>query len=292
MKTRRLIVASVIVACCMAWVSAYGQDETKLKGLITDRTADNMTVRTADGTNTSVVLTDDTKVQRPKGLGIRKEQMSWTDLIPGLRVEVKGTTNAQGQLVAKQVQFSKDDLKTATMIQAGLTPTQAQVGHNQQAIAANQEATAANKQQIDANEQAVDTRFKDLTDYDVKKDVVVNFDVGKSDLSEADRATLSQLASSTKGLQGYLIEVKGFADSSGNAAANQTLSKDRAENVVDYLMQDANVSPRHIVAPGAMGESDPVASNETTAGRAENRRVEIKVLMNKGLQPSSMAAPQ
>ena len=109
--------------------------------------------------------------------------MSWTDLIPGLRVEVKGTTNPQGQLVAKQIQFSKEDLKTANMIQAGLTPTQAQVGHNQQAIAANQEATAANKQQIDANEQAVDTRFKELTDYDVKKDMVVKFDVGNSDLS-------------------------------------------------------------------------------------------------------------
>ena len=292
MKTRRLIVASVVVACCMAWVSAYGGDETKVKGLITERTSDNMTVRASDGTNMPVVLTDDTKVQRPKGLGIRKEQMSWTDLIPGLRVEVKGTTNAQGQLVAKQVQFSKDDLKTANMIQAGLTPTQAQVGHNQQAIAANQEATAANKQQIDASEQAVDTRFKELTDYDVKKDVVVKFDVGKSDLSEDDKATLSQLASSTKDLQGYLIEVKGFADSSGNAADNQTLSKDRAENVIDYLMQDAKVSPRHIVAPGAMGEADPVASNETPQGRSENRRVEVKVLMNKGLQPSSMAAPQ
>ena len=126
----------------------------------------------------------------------------------------------------------------------------------------------------------------------MKKDVVVKFDVGKSDLSEADKATLSQLASSTKDLQGYLIEVKGFADSSGDAAANQTLSKDRAENVIDYLMQDAKVSPRHIIAPGAMGESDPVASNETPQGRSENRRVEVKVLMNKGLQPSSMASPQ
>ena len=109
---------------------------------------------------------------------------------------------------------------------------------------------------------------------------------------EDDKATLSQLASSTKDLQGYLIEVKGFADSSGNAADNQKLSKDRAENVIDYLMQDAKVSPRHIVAPGAMGVADPVASNETPQGRSENRRVEVKVLMNKGLQPSSMAAPQ
>jgi len=306
MKTRRLIVASVVVACCMAWVSAYGGDETKLKGLVTGRTSDNMTVRASDGTTTTVVLTDDTKVQVPKGLGLRKQQVSWTELIPGLRVEVKGTTNPQGQLVANQIQFSKDDLQTANMIQAGLTPTEHRVSENEQniaankaatasnqgAIAANQDAIAANKKQVDTQEQAVDKRFAELTDYEVKKDLAINFDVDSSTLSPTAKASLSELASSTKDLQGYLIQVKGFADSSGSLTYNQTLSRDRAESVIDYLMQDASISPRHIVAPGAMGEANPVASNETPAGRAENRRVEVKVLLNKGLQPTSMASPQ
>ncbi len=299
MKTRQLIVVFVVAACCMAWVSAYGSDETKVQGLVTGRTSDNMTVRASDGTTTTVVLTDDTKVQVPKGLGLRKKKVSWTELIPGLRVEVKGTTNPTGQLVAKQVQFSKKDLQTANMIQAGLEPTSQRVGENEQNIATNKQAIATNQQEasanqakIDANEQAVDTRFKDLTDYDVKKDLVINFAVGSSTLSQGDKTSLSELTSSTKGLQGYLIQVKGFADSSGNPAYNQTLSRDRAESVIDYLMQDGKVSPRHILAPGAMGVAQPVASNETPAGRTENRRVEVKVLLNKGLQPNSMASPQ
>lgn len=296
MKTRQLILMFVVAACCMAWISAYGSDETKVKGLVTERTSDRMTVQASDGTTTAVVLTDETKVQVPKGLGLRKKEVSWTELIPGLRVEVKGTTNPQGQLEAKQVQFSKKDLETANMIQAGLAPTEQRVGENEQNVAANKQAIATNQQEtsakIEANEQAVDTRFKNLTDYDVKKDLVVKFSVGSSTLSQADKASLSELSSSAKDLQGYLIQVKGFADSSGNPANNQTLSRDRAESVIEYLMQDANVSPRHILAPGAMGVADPVASNETPGGRTENRRVEVKVLLNKGLQPSSMASPQ
>ncbi len=301
MRTRRLILAALVVSCCMAWVSAYAADETQVKGLITGRTSDVMTVRVADGTTTTVMLTDDTKVQVPKGLGFRHTQVSWTELIPGLRVQVKGTTNPQGQLVAKQIDFSKQDLQTANMIQAGLVPTEQKVGENQQNIsankqaiatntgdiAANKEANAANTQQIDANEKAVDQRFKALTDYQVKKDLVINFAVGSAALAPADKASLADLVASTKDIQGYLIQVQGFADSSGNAAFNQKLSRERAESVIDYLMQSGKVSPRHILAPGAMGVSDPAASNETAAGRSENRRVEIKVLLNAGLQNPS-----
>jgi len=64
---------------------------------------------------------------------------------------------------------------------------------------------------------------------------------------------------------------------------NQKLSMDRAQEVVAFLLQDCNIPVRHIVAPGAMGTADPAAPNETASGRAENRRVEVKVLVNKGL---------
>ena len=135
-----------------------------------------------------------------------------------------------------------------------------------------------------------DQRFAELSEYDVKADANVYFASGSTGLSEKDKATLSQMAANASKLPTYLIQVKGYADSTGNAAQNQTLSKDRAEAVIDYLMQQGNISPRHIVAPGAMGISDPVASNETAQGRAENRRVEVKVMVNKGLSGESAGA--
>jgi OmpA-OmpF porin, OOP family len=294
MKTRKLILASVVAICCIALASAYGGDETTVKGFITGRTGDSMTLRTADGTNMTVTLTDDTKVQQPKGLGLRKTQVSWTELIPGLRVQVKGNTNARGQLVASQITFNKEDLQNASMIQAGLAPTQKQVQENQQGIASNQQAIATNKQAIETNkqtietnEQEVDKRFADLADYEVKNTLVVLFTPGSSTLAQQDKAKLMDLANSVAKVPGAFIQVKGFADSSGNLAMNQTLSRDRAESVIEYLMQDCNVAPRRIVAPGAMGISDPVASNETAAGRSENRRVEVKVLVNKGISEAS-----
>jgi outer membrane protein OmpA-like peptidoglycan-associated protein len=87
--------------------------------------------------------------------------------------------------------------------------------------------------------------------------------------------------------KGYLISVKGFADSSGNPVQNQKLSMERADAVLAYLEQTGKVPLIHMVAPGAMGTADPAASNETAQGRAENRRVEVKVLVNRGLASSN-----
>ena len=86
--------------------------------------------------------------------------------------------------------------------------------------------------------------------------------------------------------KGYVIQVAGFADSVGNAASNQVLSKERAPAVVAYLLQDCSVPVGRIVAPGEMGKSNPAASNETSSGRSENRRAEVKLLVNKGIAGS------
>lgn len=289
MRITRLFLAVVFVFCYTSVTLLRGQEETTVKGLITQRSADTLTLRTDYGSQV-VALTDSTKVQSPKGLGLRKQQMSWASLIPGLKVSVKGISTAEGKFEAKTVTFSKDDLQTASMIQAGLVPTEERVAANQANIAANKESIsvneaniAANKAQIAANEEEVSKRFSDLADYDVKDDMVVYFVSGKSTISENDKATLKTLAGNAVNLSGYIIEVKGFADSTGNAAMNQSLSKDRAYAVVTYLMQDCSVPPRHIVSPGAMGISNPVASNETSQGRAQNRRVEVKVMVNKGI---------
>jgi len=280
---------------------AFGDDTKTIKGLITRRTADALTIRAADGSTQTVTLTDDTKVQSPKGLGIRKEQMSWASLIPGLKVSVKGTPDSSGNLVAKEVRFSKDDLQTASMIQAGLTPTEEKVAANAQNISANADNISANKEniavnsanigankaRIAANQEDVSRRFSELADYEVKDQATIYFKTGESSLGADDKAALAKLAAGATKLSGYIVEVQGYADSTGNASTNQSLSKDRAYAVVSYLMQDGNVPPRHIVSPGAMGISNPVASNETAQGRSQNRRVEVKVMVNKGVMSAS-----
>jgi len=284
---RMRIVVGLLAVCFVALLSAYAQSEkTKVKGLITARTGDTIVLKTTDGSTMTVTLDDDTKVQQPKGLGIRKKQMSAAVLIPGLKVSVDGTSQDATHVLAKSITFDGDDLETAEMIQAGLSPTEQKVAANQQNIEANKQNIASNKAAIDANAaEAAEAskRFSELSDYDTKAQADVHFASGSSDISEADQEALKKLAQNAVNLKGYIIQVKGFADSSGNAAMNQNLSMERAQNVIAFLLQNCNVPVRHIVAPGAMGEAAPVASNETAAGRAENRRVEVKVLLNKGL---------
>jgi len=306
---RRTSIGCAALLFCLTVGLAYGVsngEKTKVNGVITGRTGETLTVN-SEGTSVVVVLNDDTKVQQPKGLGLRKKQMSATVLIPGLKVSVDGVGDAQSRVVAKSINFSSDDLEMAEAIQAGLTPTKHKVATNTQNIAANKQATetnaqgiaanqvqtaankeqiANNQEQIEANDQQIQAttkRFSELSEYDTKGDAVVNFAVGSAVISASDKATLKQLAQTAVGLTGYIIQVKGFADTSGNAAMNQKLSMDRAQEVIAYLLQDCKVPVRHIVAPGAMGTVDPAAPNETASGRAENRRVEVNVLVNKGL---------
>jgi OOP family OmpA-OmpF porin len=291
---RMRIVVGLLAVCFVALLSAYAQGEkTKVKGLITARAGDMIVLKSTDGSTMTVTLDDDTKVQQPKGLGIRKKQMSAAVLIPGLKVSVDGTSQDATHVLAKSITFDGDDLETAEMIQAGLSPTEQKVAANQRNIAGNQQNIEANKQNIAYNKAAIDAnaaeaaaaskRFSELSDYDTKSQLDVHFASASIDISEADQEALKNLAQNAVNLKGYIIQVKGFADSSGDAAMNQNLSMERAQNVIAFLLQNCNVPVRHIIAPGAMGEAAPVASNETEVGRAENRRVEVKVLLNKGL---------
>jgi OmpA-OmpF porin, OOP family len=290
--------------------SAAGQEKAKLKGMIRTRTGETLIVKTPDG-NKTVVLTDDTTTKDDKGLfGLDKEIFSNSVLIPGLKVKVQGTSDDQGRVVAKTITVDGDDLETAEMIQSGLHPTAEQVSANMQAIETNRQGVAANKvelaaqkqsigtnqQNIAANRQQIDQNIKDieentqrfnaLADFDVKNQATVKFNVGSSKLDDTDKEALKQLADSAAGIKGYIVEVIGYADATGDAAMNTRLSENRAKEVVTYLIQQCGVPSRHIVAPGAMGEYGEAAPNETKAGRAENRRVEVKVLVNKGIAGS------
>lgn len=276
------LVASTITAPLYC---ADNAQKVKVRGLITNRTGDTLTVKTDEGP-TTIVLNDDTKVQKPKGLGLRKTQMSFTALMPGLKITAEGMRDADNRVVAQTITFSGDDLKAAEAIQAGLTPTGEAVEANKENIATNKVQIAANRERIGANEediQQVSDRFSNLSEFDTKGEATVYFDSGSTTISSKDQASLKQLTQNAAQLSTYLIEVKGYADSSGNASLNQKLSMDRAQEVVSFLIQNCNVPVRRVVAPGAMGTAAPVATNETAQGRAQNRRVEVKVLVNRGV---------
>jgi len=275
--------------------------KVRLNGLIISRSGENMTIRTANNENVVVIIGDSTKVEMEKGpLGIRKKKLMVTALIPGLKVEVNGVGTDNGQVTASDINFSGGDLQTAQQIQAGLKPTQQElqateqhVKANQQSIQANQQAIQAHQQQIQANQQQIakvsseeaslHKRFSELSDYDVKYKATVYFPPDGHALSAKAKRDLSELAKNAANVTGYLIQVAGYASTTGNAALNQKLSAERSTAVVDYLAETGKVPLRHILAPAAMGTSQAVASNETAAGRALNRRVEVKVLVNKGL---------
>ncbi len=303
----RQTIVSLLALFFLASVSAFGGDKAEVKGMITARTGETLIVQTADG-NVTVVLTDDTTTKDDKGLfGLDKQHMSNAVLIPGLKVDVDGTSDDQNRVVAKTITVDGDDLESAEMIQAGLHPTAEQVAANVQSIernrgdiAANRVQLAAHKENIETNQENIVTnrqnieknlsnieantkRFTALSEYDVKGEATVKFKVGSSSISAPDQEELKKLAETSKGLAGYIVEVTGYADSTGGAEINTKLSEDRAKAVITCLMQQGNVPIRHIVAPGAMGEYGAAAPNETKAGRAENRRVEVKVLVNKGI---------
>jgi outer membrane protein OmpA-like peptidoglycan-associated protein len=111
----------------------------------------------------------------------------------------------------------------------------------------------------------------------------VNFRSGSATLSPESKTTLDDIASKAMNAKGYVLEVSGYADATGSVARNRVLSQRRADAVIRYLVENHNIPLRRIVTPYGYGEMNPVGENETREGRAQNRRVEIKLLVNKGL---------
>jgi OmpA-OmpF porin, OOP family len=300
------IAACLVTVFALAVATAFGAssgDKVKNKGVITLRTGDTLTVKTSEGDFT-VTVNSDTKIQHPVGLtGMRKKQDTPDVLIPGLKMSFEGAAGSQeNQVDAKAITFDSDDLALAQVIQAGLNPTAQQQARNMQvystnkastdaAIATNQAAIDQAKQEIEANKanldevaQSTQKRFGEMGEVVTKDQYTVLFATGDYSLSDEAKQGLANIAK--QGLaysKGWGISVAGFADASGSAAANQVLSKERAQAVAAYLLQECGVPVGRILAPGAMGETNPVASNESSSGRAENRRVDVKLILNKGV---------
>jgi OmpA-OmpF porin, OOP family len=271
---------------------------TKVEGLIQARDGDTMIMQTSDSPKTVVLLTDSTDVAQVQGvLKARKKEMSMAALIPGLAVKVEGTYNDQNELVAKSVRFKGNDLEHAQAIEAGMHETKAQVQQSKEELerqnaALQQQQAQLTEQQakIAANKVAIDAavaRFGQLDDYYIFDEITVYFDNGKVKVDPKYTSQLIALTEKAKTINGYMIEVRGYASATGSAAMNQKLSEDRANNVTSILLQQGHIPLTRMLAPGAMGESEQVGNEKTTEGEAENRRVVVRVLQNKAIAGAS-----
>ena len=302
-RTAQLL--ELLAALALLCGFASGQN---MSGVITGRTGATMTMQTQALGNMVVILTPATEVRESEGLlRCRKKEMGVTALIPGLQVQVQGSYNAQNQLIANTITFSGSSLKTAEDIQAGVTPVEQQAEANQQQIrtqqqqlqqqqqqlvaeqqqtAANQQQTAANQARIAANKAAIaedNKRFGELADYNILGEATVYFANGSTEIAAQYKPELLQLTQKAMGITGYVLQIQGYASAVGSAALNQRLSTERAANVTEFLEQQANVPLTNMLAPGAMGTSRQVASDATAEGQAENRRVVVRILQNKGV---------
>lgn len=298
-KVRSVVGLILSTAGCLLICSVAAAQNNQERGVINGRSGATMTIQTQDSGNVTVLLTPDTQVEEPEG-AFRKKHLNMAALVPGLSVQVKGYVNDKNQLVADTVTFHGSDLKTAQDIQAGLAPTEQQVQQNQKQLQvqeqqiqqqqaqlqAEQEASAEHAAEIAANKAAIaaaNKRFGELGDYNILGEVTVLFGNDKVAIEEQYKPQLLQLAQQAKGVTAYVIQVKGYASKVGSAALNQRLSTERAENVTDFLEQQGQVPLTNILAPGAMGTSRQVAPDTSAEGQAENRRVVIRILQNKGI---------
>lgn len=261
--------------------------QSKVEGIIKGRSGSQIILQTKDSPKFIVLLTDSTDVAQVQGmLKARKKEMSMAALIPGLPIQVEGEYDMQNNFVAKKIRFKGNDLEQAQAIQAGLHETKEQTAQNEEDIEKQNAELQKQREQLEkqnADIAAAVARFGQLDDYYILDEVTILFGNGKTDVDPKYNPQLVALAEKAKGVNGYMIQVKGYASKTGSAAINQKLSQERAENVTTIMIQQGKVPLTNILAPGAMGESEQVQSDNASDTDAANRRVVVQVLQNKAV---------
>lgn len=304
-----MLVASLTYAATPNVRQIPSGQKAKVNGSIVSRDGDLVNVKDKkDGMIVVVNLTDNTKIEREKGsLRLRRADMDVTAMVPGLTVTAEGVGNAKGQLDASKIRFYPDafaievaqeqqiesNKQAAAQAQStansGVQQAQtAQASANQAQGSANAAGTAAvaagTVAVMDADAIAmVNKRVSDLGDYKTVAEAGIYFPTGNSSLDAAAKADLDKLATFAMTTENYMIEVAGYASSTGTKAMNQKLSDERASAVVLYLRNQKSVPMRRILAPAGYGATHPAADNTDSMGRSMNQRVDVKVLVNKGL---------
>ena len=262
----------------------------KIEGTIVSRKGDALLVRRQNTKEMSVVtLTENTEIESPTGImNLERKKQDMAKLQPGLFLKVRGHGGDQKELVAERISFHKTALKVTNQISSGTVELKEEMDAR---FDANADSINAAKARARAELSSLATRISDLDAYDAKFTGSVQFATNSAELSASAKSTLDSLVSIGTGLNGTLVEIAGYADSRGSADFNRRLSQRRVESVVAYLAGTHNVPLRKIVNPSGLGIANPVASNDTDAGRAANRRVEVRILVNRGMNAPDGTKP-
>lgn len=259
----------------------------KFKGVVIGRDVDMFTIRDRSRADYQVLITDNTSIKTHGGFLRGGKKYPVTDILRGLIVEVEGRGDAQGQLVADKIRFNESDMRAAITTDTRVNPVEA----NQERIAGQMDELYAVAAEARAEVKAVNERVSALDDYDVQESVAVTFRTNSAVLSAEAKQQLDELAAKTTGAKAFMIEVAGHTDSTGSEAKNFRLSRQRADAVVQYLAVNHKIPLRRFVTPMGYGKTEAIADNSTAAGRSQNRRVEVKMIINRGLnQPASSSS--
>src|SRR5438034_1200960 len=292
-------------------------EKMKIKGVVVKRDADTFTVRDLTGNDTVVRLTDRTSVKSSGGFLRTGTNYGTTNILRGLNLEVEGRGGSSGELVAERIRFNESDLRTARAVESRATPLEerasasegrlSEVEQNAQKLSGQLDelaavsnaarggakAAQATAEAAIAGVNATNERISALDDSSPQETTAVNFRTGSAVLLPDDKTKLDEIATKALNAKAYVVEVTGHADATGNVNFNRQLSQRRADAVIRYLVEQHKIPLRRIITPYGFGASEPIADNKTRTGRAENRRVEVKILVNKGLtQPApTMSKP-
>jgi outer membrane protein OmpA-like peptidoglycan-associated protein len=283
----------------------------KIKGVVTKRDADSFVLQDANGAATTVRLTDQTSVKSKGGFMRGGTNYGQTNILRGLNLEVEGRRDGSGDLVAEKARFNESDMRVARAVESRAAPLEdratttetklTQVEENAQRLSGQLDELAAvantAKGGARAAQESADAaiagvnqtndRISALDDYTPQTTTAVNFKVNSAILTDEAKTKLDELSTTAMNTKGYVIEIAGFTDSTGGMQKNRLLSQRRADSVIRYLVENHQIPLRRIITPYGYGKTNPIADNSTHEGREQNRRVEIKLLVNKGLlQPA------
>lgn len=258
----------------------------KFRGVVISRDTDVFTIRDRSRADYQVLITDDTSIKTHGGFLRSGKKYPVTDILRGLIVEVEGRGDNQGQLVASKIRFNESDMRAAQTTDARVGPVEA----NMERVAGQMDELYAVAAEARAEVKAVNERVSALDDYDVQETVSVTFKTNSAVLSPEAKTELDDLAAKANGAKAFMIEVAGHTDATGSDAKNFRLSRARADAVVQYLAVTHKIPLRRFVTPMGYGKTEAVADNATREGRSQNRRVDVKMIVNRGLTQTGSPA--